>query len=203
MEHKTECKLSENEILWEKETVQFSPEDGDLHQTGYAAQKTISTNDPRVTKIEVTAFSVGFGLIGMIAMAFHWWGFGILFLGLAVYFFFSQMRKINEIAKEMKQKNRDVTIDSKEELHEIVSEVHGEMKAAYKESAAFVFTEKNMREMTRKTLPIYVVIGAVASAALGLAVHPALGILTALVFTVFGVLYYGILMKILVKSGKK
>ena len=81
-----------------------------LFRSGY------TTNDPRVTRPFVYGACGLIIIIGIILSAFHVWMIGIPFIGMALIIFFSSMKSINAIEKELKEKKRqDVTGDKSAE----------------------------------------------------------------------------------------
>ncbi len=214
-------RTDEHGIFYTEETVQITPEDGIVSERtirpaaapqqtrgkarmGYSTTKSFSTNDPKVGRV-VTAFVSGFFfLCGLLFALFSYnrW-MGIFFMVIAVYLFVTMNRKINQNAAELKAKGADVTIDSPEELHEVVGQLKDQMTSNLKEASQETFTKNNMKDFTRKTLPFYCILGLITSLALGFAIHVAMGVVVFLLLTVFGVFYYGILIKLITKHSQK
>ncbi len=220
MEKKTDYKINENGSFCKEETIRTTLEDGLVpereikpaalsgetrgkYHVGYSTTKTYSTNDPRITWPFVAVFCGIFLLIGIITLLLHLWFFAAAFIGIAIFGFVKANKDIDAIADKLKKQGKDVTIDSKEELNEVVTDVTDKMKTSFQEVGQETFTQAHMKHFTKKTLPIYCFFTLVVSAALGAAVHVALGILVFLVLAVGGALYYFLILKLLPKLFHK
>lgn len=220
MEKETTRKTSDEGIFYQEETIRTTPEDGivsdrDIRpaampaetrgkaRVGYSTTKSFSTNDPKVTRTFVYIFCAVFLIIGIVAFALGQKVFGILFAAAAVFIFVKENKRIDEIAKDLEAKGADTTIDSPEELKEVVSGVSHEMKEKFTESAQETFTDDNFKRFTRLTLPIYAVITVAVSLALGFVVRMSMGIFIFFLLTFFGILYYCVFLKLLAKLFRK
>ena len=131
MKREVDYKINDNGSYTEIVKVTQTPEDGfvskdemmpsaDRHTKrffkGYAIEVGYTTNDPRVTRPFVYGACGLIIIIGIILSAFHVWMIGIPFIGMALIIFFSSMKSINAIEKELKEKKRqDVTGDKSAE----------------------------------------------------------------------------------------
>lgn len=220
MEKKTETKINDNGSFRKEETIRTTPEDGMVSERvtrpaattretrgkfhkGYTTTKTVTTNDPRVTRLVLAGFCGVFFLIGIITLVMKLWLFSAAFLSVSIFAFVKENKRINHIAQDLKKEGRDVTIDSKEELKEVAGGVTGEMKEKFEESAQETFTKEKINRFTKLTLPIYCIMAVVASVAIGILVHVGFGIAIFGLFVVIGIFYYLIFLKILVKICKK
>lgn len=220
MEKKTDYKIKENGSFSKEETIRTTPEDGLVREReirpaalsgetrgkyhlGSSTTKTYSTNDPRVTRPFVAIFCGIFLLIGIVTLLLHLWLFSAAFIGAAIFTFVKANKDIDAIADKLKKQGKDVTIDSKEELHEVVTDVTDNMKSKFQEAGQETFTDKAMKNFTKKTLPIYCIFSLVISIALAVGIHPFLGILVFLVLAGGGALYYLFVLKVLPKLFKK
>ena len=220
MEKKTDYKINENGSFRKEETTRTTPEDGLVpeceirpaalphttrgkYHVGYSTTKAYSTNDPRITRPIVAVFCGIFLLVGIITLLLRLWLFAAAFIGIAIFGFVKANKDIDAIADKLKKQGKDVTIDSKEELNEVVTDVTDKMKTSFQEVGQETFTEAHLKHFTKKTLPIYCIFSLVISAVLGAAVHVALGILVFLVLAVGGALYYFLILKLLPKLFHK
>lgn len=220
MDKETKYKINDNGSFTTEETIRTTPQDGVVpeskirpaampqetygkYHAGYSTTKSYSTNDPRVTRTAALIFCVIFTVIGIIALMLKLWFFGIAFIGAAIFGFVKSKRDIDAIADKLKKQGKDVTIDSKEELKEVVSGVTGDMKTGFQESARETFTDDKIKHFTKLTLPIFCILGVIVSVALSVFVSIPLGIFVLIVFAVCGALYYFVFLKLLVQLFKK
>lgn len=220
MEKKTEYKINDNGSFTQTETIRTTPEDGVVpereikpaalpsetmgkYHKGYSTTKYYTTNDPRITRPLVWLFCGIFLLIGVVALVMHLWLFGILFIAAAIFTFVKSKKDIDAIAEKLEKQGKDVTIDSAEELKEVTAGVAGDLKAGFQESAQETFTKSNFRRMTKLTLPFYCILGLIVSVALSFVVSIRMGIFVFLLFTVGGILFYGVLFALLAKICEK
>lgn len=220
MEKKTEYKTNENGSFRKEETIRTTPEDGAVSEReirpaalsqetmgkshiGYSTTKTVSTNDPRITRLVAGAFSVVFFLIGVVTLVLGQWLFSVAFIAAAIFILVKSKKQIDAVAEKLKEQGKDVTIDSQEELEEVVSGVTTDMATKFKETAQETFTEDHFKQFTKKTLPIYSVIGVVVSVVLGIVIDPAMGIFVFALLAAIGVFYYCVLLKLLEKIFRK
>lgn len=214
MEKETEQKENPNGSFVQKETITTTPEDGLVSESvhrptappqetygkyryGYSTTKTCSTNDPRVTRTFVWAFCAVFMLIGLFLLSRHRWIFASLFLFSSVFCFVRANKDINKVVEKLKKQGKDVTIDSPEELKEVVENAAGEMKTSLRESAQDTFTNSNRKSMTKLTLPFFIGITVVVTVALSVFVSIVLGIVALVIMSLSGLLFYGVLLKLL------
>lgn len=219
MERKTEVKTTKSGIVFEEETIKTTPEDGFVHEQtirpaalptetrgkyhkGYSTTKTFSTNDPRVTRPFAYGMCGLFFVIGLGMLLAHQWFFALSFCGVSVFGFVKAKKDIDRIAQELKKQGRDVTIDSKEELCEVTSEVADIAKTGFQESAKETFTQEHMKRLTKLTLPWYCALGVIMTVVISLVVNVILGMVVLAIFCVGGFLFYGVLMKLLTLIGK-
>lgn len=220
MEKKTENKTTKSGIEYKEETIKTTPEDGFVHEQvirpaalptetrghyhkGYTTTKSFSTNDPRVTRPFVYIMCGLFFLIGLGMLLSRNCFFAVCFLGGSVFGFVKEKKRIDEIARELEKQGHDVTIDSKEELDAIKTEVTDAMKAGFQESAKETFTQENVKQFTKKTLPIYCGLAIITTIAVSVMVNVILGVAVLLIFCVGGLFYYGVFLKILVYLCQK
>lgn len=220
MEKETTRTEEQTGLFQEQETIRTTPEDGFVPDkvtrpasmsdetrgkthVGYQSSRSGSTNDPRVTRPVLYIFCGIFLLIALITLLNGLWGFSILFAAAAVFAFIKENKRIDGIAQQLAEKGQDVTIDSPEELKEVMTGVTDEMKTSFQKSAEETFTASNFRHFTKLTLPIFCVLGVVVSLALGFAVGKAMGIFVFVLFTAIGVFYYCVLLKIIEKIFAK
>lgn len=222
MERETTRIEKETGVFYENETIRTTPEDGIVSDRktrpvsaatetrgnahmGYQNTRVFSTNDPRITRLFIHIFCAIFSLIALITLILGKWFFSILFAAAAGLIFTKSNKRIDQIAQDLSEKGQDVTIDSPEELKEVMTGVTDEMKDNFLQSAQETFTHNNLRHFTKVTLPIFCVLGIVVSLGLGLAVSKVLGLFVLFLFVILGVLYYFVLLKIIEKifSSKK
>lgn len=220
MEKETTRTEETSGLFQERETIRTTPEDGIVPDkvtrpaalsgetrgkahVGYQSSRSFSTNDPRVTRPVVYIFCGIFLLIALITLINGLWGFSIIFGAAAVFAFIKENKRIDGIAQELSQKGQDVTIDSPEELKEVMTGVADEMKTGFQQSGEEVFTSSNIRRFTKLTLPIFCVLGVAVSLALGFVVGKAMGIFIFVLFAAIGVFYYCVLLKIIEKIFAK
>ncbi len=220
MEKKTERTINHNGSFSVKETTTFTPEDGAVplqdvrpaapfsevrgkSHIGYAATKTTTTNDPRITKPLVWFFAIVFLLVAFFAYAIGYWPFSIPFAGSAIFILVKGRRDVNRVAKKMEAQGQDATIDSPEELAEVLSGASGQLKNDMKESMRATFTKDHVHHFIKLTLPIYAVLTLAASLGMGFLVSKFLGIFVFCMLTVGGLLYFLLLLLLQSISSKK
>ncbi len=220
MDKKTHYKTDENGIFYKEETIRTTPQDGLVQEqdirpgslsretrgkyhAGHRTTKRRSTNDPRFTRGISAAFCGIFSLIGIILLPLRLWIFAAAFLGSAAFLYIKGNRDIDAIAEKQKQQGKDVTIDSREELHTVVSDATGTMKTDFQQVGQETFTKANTRHFAKTTLPIYCVLTLVLSVLLGTVAHPVLGIGVFLLLAAGGALYYVFVLFLLPKLFSK
>ncbi len=201
-----------------EETIRTTPEDGIVSERtlrpaaapgetfgkarmGYSTTKSRSTNNPKVTKPFVYTCCGIFFLIGIGLFFTPFKIMGVFFLGMAIAGFLISKKQIDEVAESLKAQGQDVTINSPEELKEVVSEVSGQMKEDFAEVAQQTFTEQNTKSFSKTFLPIYYVLVLAVSALLWFVVHPLLSITVFVLLSVGGILYF-FLLKLITKLSQ-
>lgn len=220
MERKTEYKKTESGIEFKEETIKTTPEDGFVHEQnirpaalptetrgkyhkGYSTTKSFSTNDPRITRPFAYGVCGLFFVIGLVMLLTGHWLFALWIFPFTIFGFVKSKKDIDAVAEKLKKEGKDVTIDSKEEREEIQAEVMDTFKTGFKESAKETFTQSHIEWFVKATLPIFCIIGAIAVIMCSVLVSVFLGIVVLLILGVGGFLYYGVLLKILVKISQK
>lgn len=182
------------------------------HHIGYSTTKSYATNDPRVTRPFVAVFSAIFALIGGLVLLMGLWAFaafrsgglpmilmvfGVVFISLAIFIYKKANKDIDVIAEKLEKQGKDVTIDSKEELHEVMSETAAGIKNNFMESAEDTFTEEAGRGMMKSVMPIYYGLCVVLSILLGVVAHPVLGVVIIVISVGGGSLFHLLVVKVL------
>lgn len=110
-----------------------------------------------------------FLLIALITLVSGRWIFSILFAAAAGFTFTKSKKRVDGIAQDLAEKGQDVTIDSSEELKEMMTGATDEMKDCFRQSAQETFTSSNLHYFTKLTLPIFCVLGLAVPLGLSLA----------------------------------
>lgn len=213
MEKKTEYRRTPDGTAEKRETIGTTPEDGavpeceirpgvistDLrgkYHKGYSTTKTYQTNNPKVTRLVLNAFCGMFLLIGIITLAAGLWFFSIVFIGIALFGFVRENRRISAIAGETNQ------TESPESRKEATAQIAREFQEDFKQSARETFTEDRIHRFTKLALPVYAVLVLAASGVLAYFVSKILAAFVFLMLTAGGALYFFIL-KLIGKACQK
>lgn len=213
MERKQETKRNQNGsyVYVTKETIRQTPEDGFVadrimeptnpdaigkYHKGYRTTVTYTTNDPRITRLFAYGICGFFLVIGIVLLLCRDWLLAVPFIAISLFGLYRSKKDIDAVADELKEKDQDVTIDSKEELKEAAEEVADMLHSGFEEAGKATFTKESYQWFLKATIPVYAVIALLATAVTavfaGIVLAAALLILLALV----GVFYYKMIKKI-------
>lgn len=205
MEEKNDKRTSDK-VVFEEQVIRTTPEDGFVPERvlrpsalpqetrgkfrkGYSSTRTYTTSDPRVTRPFVYAICGLFFVIGVIMALTENVVFGGLFIVTSVFAFVKSKKQIDAVAEKMKAQGHDVTIDSKEELAEIVADVHSTFQSGYEQCAKETFKKEQLQHMKKLALIIFFVVGIFAFTLLSVFVSVLLGIVVLLVIALSAFLY--------------
>ena len=200
-----------------KEVIEVTPEDGFVsdkeirptkiqnygeenittYHKGYAKTVSYTTNDPRVTRLFVKFMCRIFFISGLIMLLlFRDLFFGIIFVGISIFIYIKENKEIDKIAKELKNKGQDVTIDSIEEKEQLINEIITLFKQGFMESATSTFTKYNYKVFVKTTIPIYCIVVAIVVTFISIFINIFLGLFLLIILLLSGLLYYYLLKKI-------
>ena len=211
MEKEKKVTTNNNGSYTIKEKINQTPEDGFVpnsimepankneygkYHKGYRTTTSFTTNDPRVPRLFVYSICTLFFAIGIFMFLIHDYIMAIPFILISVLSFFIAKKDIDNISEELKEKDNDVTIDSKEGLENITKEVIDEVKKDFKESNKNTFTKKNYNCFLKTTVPIYCIITLLITLIVAVFVNVIFALVLFFGLTLLGIIFYKVVKKI-------
>lgn len=211
MEKKKETAINNNGSYTIKEKITQSPEDGFIPDSimeptnlnsyrkfhkGYKTTTSFTTNDPRVTRPFAYGICGFFLVIGIFQLFSRDYSMAIPFILFSLCGFVIAKKDIDKIAKELKKKGYDVTIDSKEEIEDISKEMIEKMGTNFEVSKKNTFKKEHYNVFFKISIPIYSIIVILTTLLIAIFTNFIFALILFLAEILLGILYYKIVKKI-------